>query len=89
MLKAISTYVQVKERLHPGMLDAYARMGAQAIEIFGARGHFDYTNRQQIRETADWFKNSGVEFHSLHAPMFSDYDWGRDGFASAEHRQRR
>ena len=79
MLKAISTYVQVKERLHPGMLDAYARAGAQAIEIFAARGHFDYTNRQHVREIASWFQNSGVAFNSLHAPMFSDYDWGRDG----------
>ncbi len=78
MQKAISTYVQVKERLHPGMLDGYARMGAQAIEIFGARGHFDYTNRQQVREIADWFKGARAEFHSLHAPMFADYDWGRD-----------
>jgi sugar phosphate isomerase/epimerase len=79
MLKAISTYVQVKERLHPGMLDAYARMGAQALEIFGARGHFDYTNRQHVREIGQWFKTSGVEFVSLHAPMFADDDWGRDG----------
>ncbi|ABF43598.1 Xylose isomerase-like TIM barrel [Candidatus Koribacter versatilis Ellin345] len=79
MLKAISSYVQVKERLHPGMLDAYARMGAQAIEIFAARGHFDYTNRQHVRETANWFKTSGVPLSSLHAPMFADSDWGRDG----------
>lgn len=79
MLKAISTYVQVKERLHPGMLDAYARMGAQAIEIFGSRGHFDYASREHVREIAQWFKTSGVEFHSMHAPMFGDADWGRDG----------
>ncbi len=79
MLKAISTYVQVKERLHPGMLDAYLRMGAQAIEIFGARGHFDYTDRQHVGEIAQWFKASGVPLHSLHAPLFADYDWGRDG----------
>jgi sugar phosphate isomerase/epimerase len=79
MQKAISTYVQVKERLHPGMLDAYARMGAQAIEIFGTRGHFDYSNRQHVREVADWFKTSGVEFHAMHAPVSSDYEWGRDG----------
>ncbi|HEY3930380.1 MAG TPA: sugar phosphate isomerase/epimerase family protein [Candidatus Koribacter sp.] len=79
MLKAISTYVQVKERLHPGMLDAYAQMGAQAVEIFAGRGHFDYTNRQHVREIAQWFKTSGVPMHSMHAPMFSDYDWGRDG----------
>src|ERR1700689_4050351 len=78
MLKAISTFVQVKERLHPGMLDAYARMGAQAVEIFGARGHFDYTNRQQVREIGDWFNTSGLEFHSMHAPLFADYEWGRD-----------
>lgn len=79
MLKAISTYVQVKERLHPGMLDAYARMGAQAIEIFAAKGHFDYTNREHVREIAAWFKDSGVALNSLHAPMFSDYYWGKDG----------
>lgn len=79
MLKAISTYVQVKERLHPGMLDSYVRMGAQAIEIFGARGHFDYTNRQHVREIGQWFKTSGVDFHAMHAPMFADDDWGRDG----------
>lgn len=77
MLKAISSFVQVKERLHPGMLDGYKRMGAQAIEIFAARGHFDYTNRQHVREIAQWFQGSGVEFNSLHAPMFADYDWGR------------
>lgn len=79
MLRAVSTYVQVKERLHPGMLDALSRAGAQAIEIFGARGHFDYTNRQHVREIGQWFSTSGVAFHSMHAPMFSGYDWGRDG----------
>ena len=79
MLKAISSYVQVKQRLHPGMLDLYARAGAQGVEIFGARGHFDYTNRQHVKEIADWFKGSGVAFHSMHAPMFSDSDGGRDG----------
>jgi sugar phosphate isomerase/epimerase len=79
MLKALSTYVQVKQRLHPGMLDAYARLGAQAIEIFAARSHFDYTNRQHVREIADWFRTSGVALNSLHAPMFADYDWGRAG----------
>lgn len=77
MLKAISSYVQVKQRLHPGMLDTYARAGAQAIEIFAARGHFDYTNHQHVHEVSEWFKTSGVAFHSMHAPMFADYDWGR------------
>jgi len=57
MLKAVSTYVYVKERLHPGLLDGLVRGGAQAIEIFGARQHLDYVNRKQhVREIADWFR---------------------------------
>ena len=79
MLKAMSTYVYVKERLHPGLLQGLADAGAEAIEIFGARGHFDYSNRTHVREIASWFKTSGVPFHSMHSPMFNDYDWGRSG----------
>jgi sugar phosphate isomerase/epimerase len=79
MRKAMSTYVYVKERLHPGLLQGLADAGAEAIEIFCARGHFDYSNRTHVREIANWFKDSGVPLHSMHSPMFSDYDWGRSG----------
>jgi sugar phosphate isomerase/epimerase len=75
----MSTYVYVKERLHPGLLQGLADAGAEAIEIFCARGHFDYSNRTHVREIANWFKDSGVPLHSMHSPMFSDYDWGRSG----------
>ncbi len=37
MLKAMSTYAYVRERLHPGLLDGLVRGGRQAIEIFAAR----------------------------------------------------
>src|SRR5256885_6501974 len=80
MLKAVSTYVYVKERLHPGLLDGLVRGGAQAIEIFGARQHLDYVNRKQhVREIADWFRTSGVPLHSVHSPMYTDYEMGRTG----------
>jgi sugar phosphate isomerase/epimerase len=80
MLKAMSTYVYVKERLHPGLLDGLVRGGAQAIEIFAARQHLDYANRKQhVREIADWFQNSGVPLNSVHAPLYSDYESGRAG----------
>ena len=83
MLKAISTYVYLKERLHPGLLDGLARGGAQAIEIFAARQHFDYANRKQhVREIGDWFHTSGISLHSLHSPMFADYEGGRAGFGT-------
>src|SRR5246127_825222 len=80
MLKAISTFVYVKERLHPGLLDGLVRGGAQTIEIFAARQHLDYANRKQhVREIAEWFRTSGVPLNSVHSPMFADYEWGRTG----------
>ena len=80
MQKAISTYVYVKQRLHPGLLDGLARGGAQAIEIFAARQHLDYANRKQhVREIADWFRTSGVPLNSVHSPMYADYESGRTG----------
>ena len=80
MQKAVSTYIYVKERLHPGLLDGLVSRGVQAIEIFGARQHFDYANRKaHIREIADWFRSSGIPLHSVHAPLYSDYEWGRAG----------
>src|SRR6202142_4241740 len=80
MLKAMSTYVHVKERLHPGLLDGLVRGGAQAIEIFAARQHLDYANRKQhVREIADWFRTSGIALNSVHAPLYADYEWGRTG----------
>ena len=50
MQRAVSTYLFVKERLHPGILDGLARSGVQAIEIFAARQHLDYANRKAARE---------------------------------------
>ncbi|MBA3915879.1 MAG: sugar phosphate isomerase/epimerase [Acidobacteriales bacterium] len=80
MRKAMSTLVYAKERLHSGLLDGLVRGGAQAIEIFAARQHIDYANRRQhVKEIAEWFRNSGVPLHSVHAPMFSDYEMGRGG----------
>ena len=78
MLKAMSTYAFVRERLHPGLLDGLARAGAEAIEIFAFRGHFDYANRRQhVVEIAQWFKAGTVKLHSVHSPMYSSYEWGR------------
>jgi xylose isomerase-like TIM barrel protein len=72
MLRAISTYIHLHERLHPGILDKLAAGGAQGIEVFAVRGHFDYEDRQQVREIASWFgSQSEVAFQSMHAPMFA------------------
>ena len=80
MRKAMSTLVYAKgERLHPGLLDQLVAGGAEAIEIFAARNHFNYTDRQHIRQIANWFRSSGITFHSMHSPMYADEEWGRGG----------
>lgn len=69
MLKAISTHIFLKYRLHAGHLDILSKAGAEAIEIFAARQHFDYTSRPQVREIADWFRANPVPAWALHAPL--------------------
>ncbi|HYK37526.1 sugar phosphate isomerase/epimerase family protein [Alloacidobacterium sp.] len=79
MLKVISTHVFLRSRLHPGLLDVFARAGAQGVELFAARQHFDYTSRAHVREIAEWFQANAVEAFSMHAPMFPDLEMGRGG----------
>ncbi|HEX3985469.1 MAG TPA: sugar phosphate isomerase/epimerase [Acidobacteriaceae bacterium] len=79
MLKVISSHVFLRHRLHPGLLDVFARAGAQGVELFAARQHFDYTSRSDLRELAEWFRSNPVEPFSMHAPMFPDNEMGRGG----------
>lgn len=78
MLRAMSSYTYIGKRLHPGLLDEMARGGAQAIEIFAARGHFDYADKAHIRELGNWFKSGAVQFHSMHSPMYTSNDFARN-----------
>jgi sugar phosphate isomerase/epimerase len=79
MLKAISSHVFLNHRLHPGLLDVFARAGAQGVELFAARQHFDYTSRAHVRELAEWFSGNSTEAFSMHAPLWSDLEMGRGG----------
>jgi len=94
MRRAMSTLIYARsERLHPGLLDQFVSGGAEAIEIFAARGHFNYADRQHVRQIANWFRSTGVTFHSMHSPMYSDEEWGRSGapglnIAALEKRER-
>lgn len=77
MLRAVSSYINIKQRLHPGLLDVMARGGAQAIELFAARGHFDYHDKSHVKEIGGWFKSNGVQFHSMHSPIYTTNDFAR------------
>jgi sugar phosphate isomerase/epimerase len=79
MLKVISSHVFLKNRLHPGQLESFERAGAEGVEIFAARQHFDYTDRSAIRDIAEWFRSSAVKPFSMHAPLYADSEMGRGG----------
>ena len=79
MLRGISTHIFRAQRLNGGLLDSLAAGGAQSIEVFATRQHFDYNNRQHVQEIADWFASATVQPWSLHAPIFADAEKGRGG----------
>ena len=79
MLRAISSYVHIKKRLHPGLLDGFARGGAKAVEVFAARGHFNYHDKEHVKEIGSWFKSEGVQFHSMHSPIYMSNDFRSGG----------
>ena len=80
MLPSVSTHIFLLQRLHPGLLDALHDGGAQSIELFAARHHFDYTDRAAVRDIASWFRSTGVGA-TLHQPLYlsdrSDAQWSR------------
>ncbi len=79
MLRVLSTHLFLNQRLHPGLLELASRAGAQAVEIFAARQHFDYTSREHVSELAEWFDENELEPFSMHAPLFPDREMGRAG----------
>ena len=79
MLRVLSTHLFLNQRLHPGLLELAGRSGAQAIELFAARQHFDYTSREHVSELAGWFRSNPLQAWSLHAPLFPDREMGRAG----------
>jgi sugar phosphate isomerase/epimerase len=72
----------MNQRLHPGLLESAVRSGAQAVEIFAARQHFDYTSREHVAELAVWFRSNSLQPWSMHAPLYPDREMGRAGAPS-------
>jgi sugar phosphate isomerase/epimerase len=79
MLRVLSTLLFLNQRLHPGLLELAERSGAQGVEIFAARQHFDYSSREHIAELGSWFRSNALQPFSMHAPLFPDREMGRAG----------
>jgi sugar phosphate isomerase/epimerase len=75
----LSTYLYVNQRLGSHVLDQILGAGIRNFELFCARQHLDYTDRNHIRDVAQWFRDHQVTLHSVHSPLYADADWGRSG----------
>ena len=76
---ALSTYFFVDQRLTAHLMDQAVRAGIRQFEVFAARQHFDYQDKNHVRDVAQWFSDEGIKLHALHAPLYADFDWGRSG----------
>src|SRR5579864_6974943 len=79
MQRALSTHLFCNHHLTTVWLDRIWNAGIPLVEIFCARQHLDYRNKGQISELGYWFRDSELQLHSLHSPMYSDNVWGRSG----------
>lgn len=79
MQYGISTHIYLPQRMTPTLLDSLHAAGAQSIEVFASRHHFDYTERDAVREAANWFKSNNVAA-TMHMPIFTEDEeanWSR------------
>jgi len=76
---ALSTHMFVSDRLTSHILDQILAAGFRTIELFAARQHFDYHDKNHVRDVAQWFHDHDLKLYSVHAPLYADFDWGRSG----------
>jgi sugar phosphate isomerase/epimerase len=76
---ALSTYLFSEQRLSSHILDQAVRAGIRQFEIFAARQHFDYQDKNHVRDVAQWFKDNDIKLHSLHAPLYAGLEGRRSG----------
>lgn len=80
MRYGISTHLYHDRPLGPEHLAEIAGHGFDRIELFAARGHFDYDRPPAVAALAEWLAAAGLTLHSVHAPMVDRIDgteWGR------------
>jgi sugar phosphate isomerase/epimerase len=81
-LRVLSTHLFMHQRLRPELLELAGQSGAEAVEIFAARQHFDYTSSEDVAELAAWFRSNPIQAWSMHAPLHSGRELGHSGAPS-------
>jgi sugar phosphate isomerase/epimerase len=88
----ISTHLFHDVRLARDHLRLVAEHGFDTIELFASRAHFDYHSADAASALAGWLDETGVQLHSVHAPIADSLVsgvWGRPwSTAAADARSR-
>jgi sugar phosphate isomerase/epimerase len=81
MQRILSTYLFVSKKLTRELLAQIRSAGFDAVEIFGARSHFDYATREEVRAICHALADNQLRLASLHAPTSRDVSVNREGGA--------
>lgn len=73
----ISTHLFHESRLEREHLVHIAAHGFDAVEVFATRSHFDYRDERAIEQLGEWLSETGLELHSVHAPIVESIAGGR------------
>jgi sugar phosphate isomerase/epimerase len=78
MQRLLSTYPFVSRKLTAELLGQIAEAGFQGVEIFGARSHFEYAIKTEVRAIAGALEAHRLQLVSLHAPTSRDMSATRE-----------
>jgi sugar phosphate isomerase/epimerase len=81
MQRILSTYLFVSRKLTPELLGLISQAGFQGLEIFGARSHFEYSMKPDVRAMAAALSQHRLQLVSLHAPNRRDMSAMRESGA--------
>jgi sugar phosphate isomerase/epimerase len=65
----VSTHLFHEHRLSREHLVHVAAHGFETVELFATRSHFDYRDPQAAIRMGEWLADTGLELHSMHAPI--------------------
>lgn len=65
----VSTHLFHEKRLGRDHLVDIAAHGFETVEVFATRSHFDYRDAAAVSELREWLGDTGLELHSVHAPI--------------------
>lgn len=66
----VSTHLFHAKRLTREDLVEIAAHGFETVEVFATRTHFDYHDPVAAAQLGEWLRDTGLELHSMHAPIF-------------------